>query len=386
MLKNRLLTKVVLQSLNQFPVVGLMGCRQVGKTTLAKMLQGKLERPTVYLDLELPSDQDKLLEPEIYLLSHKDKTIIIDEIQRMPELFPVLRALVDKDRRPGRFLILGSASPEMIRRSSETLAGRIVYHELTGFLLPEVDYDVQKLWLRGGLPESFLADTDEASFLWREAFVRTYLERDIPKLGLRVSSVSLRRVWMFLAHLHGRLWNASQVANSLGVSPPTARHYLDILEETFVVRQLPPFHPNIKKRLIKSPKIYLRDSGLLHCLLRIKDLEDLYGHPTLGPSWEGFIIEQIAGILPEGTPMYFYRTAAGAEIDLVVLDSKNHPLAVEVKYSLSPRPQKGFWSGLEDLKCKKAFVVYPGNEFYPIGEKTYALPVREIERIAEALM
>jgi hypothetical protein len=377
----RKLKEKVLKSLRQFPVVGIIGCRQVGKTTLAKMLQKNVKRECVYLDLELPSDMDKLHEPELYLGAHEDKLVIIDEIQRMPEIFPVIRALVDRHRHPGRFLILGSASPDLIKRSSESLAGRIIYHELPPFLISEINYDIQRLWLRGGLPESFLSNTDEESYKWRDAFIKTYLERDIPQLGIQISSLTLRRFWSILAHMHGQLWNASHIARALGVSPPTVRYYLDILQETFVVRQLVPYHPNIKKRLVKSPKIYIRDSGLLHNLLRIKTFDDLYGHPAQGASWEGFIIEQIAGILPEDTPIYFYRTGAGAEVDLIIMDNKNRPVSIEIKHSLTPRPEKGFWIAYDDLKCTRGFVIYPGGESYPLGKGVYTIPVQEIKSV-----
>jgi len=378
---DRRLKKRVLRSLTQFPVVGIIGCRQVGKTTLARMLQKDVERECVYLDLELPSDMDKLHEPELYLSTHEDKLVIIDEIQRMPEIFPLLRAIVDRNRQPGRFLILGSASPDLIKRSSESLAGRIIYHELSPFLLSEINYEIQRLWLRGGLPESYLSNTDEESYIWRDAFIKTYLERDIPQLGIQVSSVNLRRFWSILAHMHGQLWNASQIARALGVSAPTVRHYLDILQETFVVRQLIPYHQNIKKRLLKSPKVYIRDSGLLHSLLRIKTIDELYGHPVQGTSWEGFIIEQIAGILPEDTPIYFYRTAAGAEVDLIIMDNKNRPLPIEIKLSLTPRPEKGFWIAYDDLKCRRGFVIYPGEESYPLGKGVYTVSVKDIEKM-----
>ena len=384
-MKERLLKRMILKSLRRYPVVGIIGCRQVGKTTLAKLLQKEIKKKSIYLDLELPSDLDKLVEPEIYLKAHEDRLVIIDEIQRMPELFPILRALVDRKRKNGRFLILGSASPELIRQASESLAGRIVYHELSSFVLKEVDYDVQRLWLRGGLPRSFLARSNNESYQWRESFIRTYLERDIPQLGIRVPSSNLRKFWLMLAHVHGQLWNASQIAQSLGVTAPTVRNYLGILEDTFVVRQLTPYHPNIKKRLVKSPKVYIRDTGLLHSLLRIKTLDDLYAHPMVGASWEGFIIEQIVSMSPQDTPFYFFRTSAGAEIDLIILDRKNRPIAVEIKFSLSPRPTKGFWIAYEYLGCKKGYVVYPGDETYPMGNNVMALSVNEIDKIIKTL-
>ena len=373
------------KSLTKYPVVSILGSRQVGKTTLAKEIRKGIGRKVIYLDMELPSDLNKLSDPELYLSQFTDALVIIDEIQRMPSLFPLMRALIDKKRKSGRFLILGSASPELIRHSSESLAGRIIYHELTPFILPETGYDkTQLLWLRGGYPGSFLAETNEDSIIWREAFMRTYLERDIPQLGIHVPAMQLRRFWTMLAHTHGQLWNASRIANSLGVSAPTAKKYLDILEETFIVRQMKPYHATIKKRLIKSPKVYIRDSGLLHALLGINSLEYLQAHPTAGSSWEGFIIEQIYGLIPEGREVFFYRTNAGAEIDLVLFDNRNRPIAVEIKYSLSPAVTKGFWNACEDLSCKRGYVIYPGKELYPMGKNLTALPAKDIAKIAES--
>lgn len=380
----RTLQDTVARSLKAYPVVGILGSRQVGKTTLAKMIKDKARPDAVYLDLELPSDWNKLQDPELYLEQFEKQLVIIDEIQRMPALFPLLRALVDKNRVPGRFLILGSASPALIRHSSESLAGRFIYHELSPFGLFEIGPGrFQKLFLRGGYPGSFLADTDEAGFAWLQSFIRTYLETDIPQLGIHIPAAQLRRFWTMLAHSHGQLWNASRIASSLGVSAPTVRRYLDILEDTFIVRQLQPFHANLNKRLIKSPKVYLRDSGILHALLGTGSMDLLQGHPVLGSSWEGFVIEQLISLLPEHRGSYFYRTGAGAEIDFLFFDQKNTPVAVEVKYSLSPSPERGFWNAYEDLSCKRGFVVYPGKERYPIGKNVFALPVTDLRRIIE---
>ena len=382
----RNLQKIILDSLKKYPLVGILGSRQVGKTTLAKMIRSDLKRRVVYLDLELPSDQNKLQEPELYLRQFSDSLVIIDEIQRMPSLFPLLRALVDQKRIAGRFLILGSASPALIKHSSESLAGRIIYHELTPFIIEETGSDtIQQLWSRGGYPESYLAGNDDDSFAWREAFIRTYLEMDIPQLGIRVPAAQLRKFWSMLAHTHGQLWNASRIANSLGLSAPTVRNHLDILEETFIVRQLQPYHINIKKRLVKSPKVYIRDSGLLHALAGVRTFEDLQGHPLLGSSWEGFIIEQIIGAMPESRQVYFYRTNAGAEVDLLLFDSKRRPIAVEIKYSTTPKISKGFWLAYEDLSCRKGFVVYPGEESYPIGKNVFTLPVTNLKAITEGI-
>ena len=272
------LVQTVAEALAKFPVVALVGARQVGKTTLARVLQRETVGGSVYIDLERPTDLAKLEAPELYLEMHAHELVILDETQRMPDLFPLLRSLVDADRRNGRFLLLGSASPDLVRQSSESLAGRVVHLELSPLSLEEVGAtmeNVWRLWQRGGFPRSFLAQTDADSLQWREAFIQTYLERDLPTLGVRIPSATLHRFWRMLAHSHGQLWNASKIAASLGISAPTARHYLDILQDTFVVRQLQPYHANLKKRLVKRPKAYLRDSGLLHALLQLETLEDL---------------------------------------------------------------------------------------------------------------
>ena len=380
----RELQGAVAASLKTYPVVGIIGSRQTGKTTLAKLLQRTIRPKSVYLDLELPSDLNKLQSPELYLRQFSNTLVIIDEIQRMPSLFPLIRALVDQNRVGGRFLILGSASPELIKHASESLAGRIRYHELSPFSLHETGFGrTEQLWLRGGYPLSVLAKSDDDSLTWREAFIRTYLEMDLPQLGIRVPSPQLRRFWTMLAHVHGQLWNASRIAGSLGMSAPTVKHYLDILDETFIARALPPYYTNIKKRLIKSPKVYIRDTGLLHALLRISTIEDLLSHPVAGSSWEGFVIEQILGRLPQDREAHFYRTGAGAEIDLVLHDRKNRPVAVEIKYSATPSVTKGFWIAMDDLSCKRGYVIYPGNEAYPIGDKVMALPLKQMDKIME---
>jgi predicted AAA+ superfamily ATPase len=381
---SRTLHDAIAASLKKYPVVSLLGSRQVGKTTLAKSVKEAAARDVIYLDLELPSDWNKLQDPELYLRQFSETLVIIDEIQRMPSLFPIIRALVDQNRVGGRFLILGSASPALLRHSSESLAGRIIYHELTPFNMFETGSEhLERLWLCGGYPESYLADNEKESFAWRESYIKTYLEMDIPQLGIRIPSVQLRRFWTMLAHSNGQLWNGNKIAGSLGVSAPTVRHYLDILEDTFVVRRLQPYYANVKKRLIKSPKIYIRDSGLLHTLLRIGNLDDLQGHPALGSTWEGFVIEQILSLLPNYREVYFYRTNAGAEIDLVIFDKKNKPIAIEIKYSMSPAVSRGFWNACEDLTCKKGFIIYPGNEIYPVGKNVFAMPVRELAKILE---
>jgi uncharacterized protein len=382
MMIQRRIQKQIEDSLSKYPAVGLVGPRQVGKTTLAKAIRPKMKREAAYIDLELPSDTAKLQDAELYLGQFSDRLVIVDEMQRMPSLFPLMRALIDQERTAGRFLLLGSASPDLIKQTSETLAGRIMYHELTPFTIDEVSKKrVTALWLQGGYPLSFLSKDGTESFSWREAFVRTYLEMEIPQLGVRVPSSELRRFWTMVAHLHGQLWNASQIANSLGVSAPTVRHYLDIIDDTFIVRQLQPYHLNIKKRLIKSPKVYIRDSGILHTLLKIRTIEDLQGHPSVGSSWEGFVVEQLMSIVPADWQAFFYRTAAGAEIDLLLLDGKNRIIAIEVKYSLSPKLSRGFWSAWADLSCHKGYVIYPGKEAYPIDKNVTVLPVQELAKV-----
>jgi hypothetical protein len=383
----RSLENDILLSLGQFPAVGIIGSRQVGKTTLAMMIAENRLGKAVYLDLERPSDLAKLGDAELYLRSVADSLVIIDEVQRKCDLFPVIRSLIDEQRRPGRFLILGSASPALLRQSSENLAGRIVYHELKPFDVREVGTlpeTIERLWNRGGYPESFLAESDAASLKWREAFIQTYLERDVPNLGLHIPSVTLRRFWLMLAHCQGQLWNATKIAGSLGVDSKTVRRYLGVLEDTFMVRQLQPLHTNLKRRLVKSPKVYLRDSGLLHALFAIQTREQLLGHPAAGASWEGWCMEQVLAAMPSNTTARFYRTSAGAEIDLVLQPPGGGPLvAVETKFSLDPRPAKGFWSALADLQPARSFVIYPGTEFYPLANNVWALPAAQVARLAE---
>lgn len=376
----RIIQKEVEESLKAFPVVSILGPRQVGKTTLAKEIQKKI-RSSLYLDLELPSDYNKLTEPELFLSEQKNKLIILDEIQQKPELFSVIRALVDQDRKNGRFLILGSSSPNLLKQSAESLAGRIIFHNLPTFLITELDEDkklIDRLWIRGGFPGSFLAPKEEISINWRESFIKTYLERDIPNFGIKIPSIQLRRFWMMLAHSHGALWNASKIAVALGISPPTAKYYLDILEETFIVRQLLPFYPNIKKRIVKSPKVYLRDSGLLHSLFNIASKEELLGHPVAGHSWEGFVIEQIINNLSKKFNPYFYRTSAGAEVDLVVVKGDKPVLCIEVKLSLSPLPAQGFFNAMNDLNCKEGLIVYPGEDTYSIKHNVKVIPFMKL--------
>ncbi len=382
MIKRNLQNEII-ESLKQFPVVGILGSRQVGKTTLAKEIQ-QIYRKSVYLDLELPSDYNKLQEAELFLSSFRDELIIIDEIQQKPELFAILRALVDQNKNPGRFIVLGSSSPDLIRKSSESLAGRIYYHLLNPFSIKEVGNDsttIDQLWIRGGYPNSFLAENIDLSYKWRGAFIQTFLERDIPKFGIGIPTIQLNRFWSMIAHLHGCLWNATKIAASLGVTPPTSKRYLDILDGTFIIRQLQPFFTNTKKRLVKSPKVYVRDSGLLHSILKIKTKSELLGNPNSGHSWEGFAIEQVLYNLSSDFRVYFYRTSAGAEIDLVITKSDKPVYCIDVKLSLNPKVSAGFLNALDDLKCEKGFVIYPGNDIYPIKENVTAIPISRIEEI-----
>ncbi len=373
-------------SLERFPVTALLGARQVGKTTLAKVI-ARERRNALFLDLERPSDLARLADPELYLSGHADKLVVLDEIQRKPEIFPVLRALVDEHRVPGRFLILGSAAPELLRQSSESLAGRIRYLELGPLLLAELENPAsawREHWLRGGYPGSWLAPDRERSLQWRDAFIQTHLERDVPGFGIRVPAVTLRRFWRMIAHAHGQLWNASRMAVNMQVTAPTAGHYLDILEQTFMVRRLQPWHANLGKRLVKSPKVYLRDSGLLHALLGIGDDETLSAHPAVGASWEGWALEQVLGNVPETWRPFFFRTSAGAEIDLVLeRPGTDGPVAVEFKYSSAPKVEKGFWIGMQDVGARRGYVVAPVKEPYPVAENAWVVPVHDLARMKD---
>ncbi|MEA5403251.1 ATP-binding protein [Arcicella sp. DC2W] len=373
----------IIELLEEFPAVSILGPRQVGKTTLAEEIASSLSPEPIYLDLESPIDQAKLNDPEAYFELHKGKLIILDEIQRVPELFAILRGVIDRRRRQGfrtaQFLILGSASLDLLKQSSESLAGRIAYKELTGLTALEVNSlsqtSIDMLWLKGGFPDSFLAKTDAASFRWRQNFISTYLERDIPQLGTRIPAVTLRRLWTMLAHHQGGQLNTAQLGASLGITIPTVKRYIELLEDLFLVRTILPWSGNVGKRLVKTPKVYIRDSGLTHALLNLTTQEDLLGHPIVGASWEGFVIENIIACLPQGVSFWFYRTSAGAEIDLVIEINNQERYAIEIKRSLAPTVSKGFYLGCEDIKATKRYVVYPGKESYPSAEgvKTISL-------------
>ncbi len=371
MIPRRLLSTLT-SALAEVPTVALLGPRQAGKTTLAHEVAGT--RPTVYLDLESEADRAKLSEPELYLAQHADKLVILDEIQRAPHLFRSLRGLVDKGRRSvrgtGRFLVLGSASIDLLRQSSESLAGRIRYLELGPLDAGEVGRKrLDALWLRGGFPESLLAATDAASLRWRTDFIRTYLERDIPQLGPRIPAETLRRLWTMLAHQQGGLLNASALARALAVDGKTVAVYLDLLVDLLLVRRLPPWHGNVRKRLVKSPKVYIRDSGLVHALLGIGDREALLAHPAVGGSWEGLAIESLIAAAPSGAEPHFFRTAAGAEIDLLLkLPGHRKPWAIEIKRGLAPKLERGFRLACEAVRPERRLVVYGGVERFPLAE------------------
>lgn len=365
-------------------VVGLIGPRQVGKTTLA--LEISKEKPSIYLDLESAKDRSKLAEPQLFMYQNRDKLIILDEIHRTPELFQELRGIIDERRREGRkygqFLILGSASIDLLNQSSETLAGRIEYIKmgpLTALEIGPSESALNTLWTRGGFPDSYLSKSDENSFLFRESFIQTYLEREVQLFVSRIPTETLRRLWTMLAHNHGGLLNASKLASNLSVTAPTITSYVDLLVDLFLVRRLQPYHANVGKRLIKSPKTYVKDSGILHALLNIETFNDLMGHPVVGNSWEGFVIENILSMLSTRIQSSFYRTAAGAEIDLILdFGHKHGKWAIEIKRSLSPKLEKGFISALESIQPQKSFIVYSGKERYPISKGIEVISLREM--------
>ena len=369
-------------ALDESPAAALLGPRQVGKTTLALEVAGT--RPAVYLDLESEADRAKLTEPELYLAQHENTLVILDEIQRTPHLFRSLRGLIDAGRRrghgQGRFLVLGSASMDLLKQSSESLAGRIRYLELAPLDAGEVGRErVDTLWLRGGFPESLLAASDAASLRWRTDFIRTYLERDIPQLGPRIPAETLRRLWTMLAHQQGGLLNAAALARALAVDGKTVAAYLDLLVDLFLIRRLAPWHGNVRKRLVKSPKVYVRDSGLVHALLGVGDREGLLAHPVAGGSWEGLAIESLIAAAPSGTEAHFFRTAAGAEIDLLLkLPGHRKPWAVEIKRGLAPKVERGFQLACETVRPERRLVVYGGAERFPLANDVEAVSLVEL--------
>jgi predicted AAA+ superfamily ATPase len=360
------------------PAVAILGPRQIGKTTLARALL-ETHPNALYLDLESPQDRAALGDGPLFLQAHADRLIILDEVQHTPELFSVLRGEIDRARRPGRFVLLGSASFELLRQS-QSLAGRLSLIDMFPLLVDEVGSDLstlQSLWLRGGFPPSFTALNEQASWRWREAFIRHLLHTDLPALGLRVDATSLSRFWRMLAHVHGQLFNASAVANSLDVSAPTVNRWLDHMVGALLIRKLEPFHTNLGKRLVKSHKVYVRDSGLLHSLLGLTSVADLQGHPIAGASWEGFVIDHIAAHLPAGASMSFYRTAAGAELDVVVEVGQKR-IGFEIKFSVAPKVSKGFWQSLQDVRPHQTFIVAPVDQRWPFADGVEVIPVGDI--------
>jgi predicted AAA+ superfamily ATPase len=367
--------------LRQSPAVVLVGPRQVGKTTLALAVADG--RDAVYLDLESEADRARLAEPQLYFADHTDELVILDEIHRAPGIFEALRGTIDAGRREGkganRFLLLGSAAIELLAQSGETLAGRVAFAELAPLDVTELGADqLDRLWVRGGFPDSFLADGEEASLRWRRDFIRTYLERDIPQLGPRIPAETLRRLWTMLAHNQGGLLNVAQLARGLGVSGATVGHYLDLMVDLLLVRRLAPRMANVGKRLVRSPKVYVRDSGLVHGLLGLADKETVLGHPVAGTSWEGLAIENVLAVVGDRAEASFYRTSGGAEVDLVLSWADGREWAVEVKRSLAPKVERGLHSALSDLEPQHSFVVYPGNERYRLSAGVEAIGLAEL--------
>ncbi len=380
----RSLESRIVRALKTMPVVAILGPRQAGKTTLAlEIANNKSDKEVAWLDLERDSDLAKLAEPEDYLKRFDNKTLIIDEVQRKPDLFRALRSLVDARKRAGEkaghFLLLGSASRDLIQHSTETLAGRIRYLELTPFSIPELyssdpqGFDVDKLWLRGGFPDSYLAGDDDESWDWRSDFIASYVERDIPLMGPRVPATRMKRFWNMLAHWHGQQTNMSSLGKSMEVDHKTIRSYLDILTDFYMVRQFPPWSGNTRKRLVKSPKVYIRDSGMLHRLLNIPDHETLLGHPVLGASWEGFILESIVSNLSSKWRYSYYRTSSQTEIDLALEGPKQEIIAIEIKRSSAPKVTRGFHLACEDIQATRKIAIYSGQERFPLTDDTEAM-------------
>lgn len=369
------------QSLEFYPITAILGPRQCGKTTIARIIAER--EPARYFDLEDPVDAQSLSAP-LSVLEGLAGLVILDEVQRRPELFELLRVLVDRRKNKTRFLLLGSASPQLIKGVSESLAGRIGFIDLSGFRLDEVDAARRdQLWLRGGFPRSFLANDDSASMTWRQDFIRTFLERDIPQLGITIPAETLRRFWTMVAHYHGQVWNAAEFARSLGTSEVTARRYLDILAGAYMIRILPPWFENTSKRQVKAPKIYIRDSGILHGLLQLRTLADLQAHPKLGASWEGFGLEQVITAL-ETRDAYFWATHGGAELDLLVrLGGKQY--GFEFKYADAPGTSRSMRVAIQDLSLEHLWVIYPGNREYRLDEKISVVPLDSLQQIAAFL-
>ena len=357
--------------MKQFPAVAILGARQVGKTTLAKAIAATQKKPSLYLDLENPLDVRRLADPYTFLTDNRGKCIIIDEVQTIPSLFAVLRSVIDEDRRNGKFILLGSASPELVKGVSESLAGRIAYRELCPISLTELPSNIsrEKHWLRGGFPISLLAGSESKAGEWMNNFIRSYVERDLGALfGVDLTANTISRLLSMLAHINGTVWNAEMIARSLGVTAPTVNRYIEFLEGAFLVHRLPAFYVNTRKRLVKAPKIYIRDSGMLHQLSDVHNMLSLKGHPVIGSSWEGYMVEQVNQLKPKGTSLYYYRTQAGAEYDMVLVRGIKPVAAIEIKLNNAPSISKGNFQSIEDLGTKKNFVIVPGVEEYKTKE------------------
>lgn len=382
---DRVYLSSVEKGLRQFHAVALLGPRQIGKSTLALALADKLRKKVVFLDLEKSSDRNKLSDAESFFRAHQTELVIIDEVQILPALFTELRPAIDEYRKPGRFLLLGSASPHLVKGVSESLAGRIQYIELPSINIMEAEkskMSVSTLWLRGGFPSSLTASSLSKSFVWRQQLIRSFVERDLTLLfGIEISVTTVRNFWQMLAHQQGGIWNAQKFSNSLGVTGPTVKRYLQFLEGAFLVRSLEPWFVNTSKRLVKSPKIFVRDSGILHALLNIPDYQNLLGNPVVGASWEGFVIEQIIQHLPESIRPFFYRTHHGAEADVVLVKGIKAVAAIEIKLSNAPVVSKGFYQTLEDLTLNKGYVITPESDSYAIGSAEVISLKKFVEKI-----
>jgi len=393
MLKRSLFTNVI-KSLEYAPAVALLGCRQVGKTTLARQIAETYKKPCVYLDLQDRDARAHLNEPSLYFQRQEGKLIILDEIHKVPELFATMRGVIDERRRNGEsnahFLILGSASPALLKQSSESLAGRISYLELNPFNLTEIEENnlnsSDRLWIHGGFPKAFLAENDEQSMLWRKDFVQTYIERDLPDLGYNLPSERIYNLWRMLALSQGSTVNYSKLAGNLDISANTVHNYIDILTGLYLIRQLRPWYGNTRKRLVKMPKIYVRDSGILHMLAGIKSIDEIISHPLYGETWEGFVIEQISHHLPYGAQSSFYRSAAGAEIDLVIENLKCGTVAIEIKRTQRPSLTKSFKMACEEIKATKRYYIIPKGEAYPLDKETDAIGLLEFLKLLPTLI
>lgn len=375
----------IIKLLTFFPAVVILGSRQCGKSTLVKMLQNQFSN-YLYIDLQDRRDRMKLTNPILFFQNNENRTVCLDEIQLMPDLFEYLRSEIDRNRHPGRFILLGSASRDLLQHTTESLAGRIGLIDLSPFTISELsrnkDFTLNRYWFRGGYPESYLAPNDEFSSLWRENYIRTYLERDIPQLGFSIAAPQMMRMLTMLAHEHGGILNCAKLASAMDLSAPTIRHYIDILEQTYLVRTLPPYFTNTKKRLVKSPRLYLRDSGLLHQILGLRDMNDLLGHPILGLSWEGMVIENVCTSAKRAKSS-FYRSANGSEEMDLVLEYPDRLIAIECKSSTEPQPTAGFWKAVESLRPARTYIVAPIEDSYPLTEN---VEVTSLDNLCQTLL